>query len=437
MNEREMQDELERRLRGLNEALPEERGFTERVMMRIQAEEVSPAQEKDYRFWRWCMKGVIGIAASAVVGVAVWQLSVGSPRTAYAVEDIPQRMMGLKTLHLKGEVYSSDGMIAQTIELYVERPGRMRMNGVPIRTTGRGGAEEMGSMDVIVTPEGRMQIESGKKRVEKSPETAIDSELQTEQILQQNVQMLLGSGEDFKKVRSEKAGGILADVYESDVDLPGEKSRVEVFMNPATGLPVRSAIYSSRVGNSGKPEMVFDSIEPDAAIPAGTFAFDVPGDYDVVKGAGEVSSMIAEVNDAAFGVRFAIALDKKSALVCWRAYNVKRPGEDLGFLNEAGNKLVIRGNGGVAYEERLLRADETAAGYHWRWSLVKTERPARAWGNAMSMSMQVHGGTSSDAFMAVTVPAGELADVVERAQRVTLPEGGKGMTLKEIEEAGR
>ena len=180
--------------------------------------------------------------------------------------------------------------------------------------------------------------------------------------------------------------------------------------------------------------MVFDTIEPDAVIPEGTFKFDVPADYQVTQMPAEFSFMNAQVNDAQFGVRFAIALNKKSVLVCWRAYDVHRPAEDLTFFEEKGNQLVIRGNGGVEYQERLLRADETAEGFHWRWSLVTTEKPASAWANAISMSMRISGGTTSDAFMPVTLPKNELADVVERAQQVTLPAGEKGMTLKEIEE---
>ncbi len=143
--------------------------------------------------------------------------------------------------------------------------------------------------------------------------------------------------------------------------------------------------------------------------------------------------MSAQVNDAKFGVRFAIALDKKRMLVCWRMYNVKRPEEDLTFLEEKGNRLEIRGNGGVAYQEHLLRADESEEGFHWRWSLMTTERPASAWANAVSISMQVHGGSSGDALLPVVLPEKELAEVVEKAQRLTLPADGKPMTLQEIE----
>jgi outer membrane lipoprotein-sorting protein len=424
--------EMERRLRGLSAALREEGGFSERVMARIRVDAGSPHGEKGYRFWRLVMKGSLGIAASVVVGVAAWNLCVGTPRMAYGMEGVPERMMELKSLHLKGVAYGANGEAGPPLEVFVQQPGRMRVNGMPMRTMQDGKHETVSSLDMILTPTGMMVIDAAKKHVDVSPETEIEAQLQTEQMLQQQVKMLLGTGGDFKEIRKEKIGDVETEVCESKVNLGGEPSRVLVFMNPTTRLPMRSEMYSSRGGTKEHLEMVFTTIEPDAVIPQGTFDYTIPADYEVVKSDGAMG-MMGRVDSFVFGVRLAIALDQKTFLVCWRMYDSKDPGADLEIFDNPSNKLVIRGNEKVVYHERLLRADEAPEGFHWRWSLVSTEKPASAWGNAISMAMRTKGGECGDSFMPVALPARELAEVVEKVQMLTLPVGGKAMTLQEME----
>ncbi len=266
-------DEMERRLRELNAALPGESGFSERVMARIRGDADSPHGKKDTRFWRLVMKGSLGIAASVVVGVAVWHFGVDTPRMAYGVEDLPQRMLGLKSLHLKGLLYPPGGGEGMPVEMFAQRPGWLRINGMPTWTTENGKTTTLETTDTIVTPTERMEIDAQKKQVVVSPETELDAQLRTEQMLQQNMAMLLGTGENFKKVGKEKIGEIDADLYESKVELQGNRSRVEVFVNPATGLPVRSAVYGTMGNKAEMLEVRFDTIEPDAVIPAGAFTF--------------------------------------------------------------------------------------------------------------------------------------------------------------------
>src|ERR1017187_2083361 len=99
------QQQLEQQLHALNNSLPAAPNFTQQLMMRIQATNISPAQEKDNRLWRWCMKGSIGIAACLAVGLVAWHFGVDSPRIAYGIDDLPQKMLSLKSLHLKGTIY--------------------------------------------------------------------------------------------------------------------------------------------------------------------------------------------------------------------------------------------------------------------------------------------------------------------------------------------
>lgn len=415
------QDELDRRLKALNERLPVERGFDERVMARIRVDAITPHGEKDYQLWRFVMKGAIGIAASVVVGIAAWHFFVGEPRVAYGIDDLPQRMLALKSLHMKGMIYEQGGP-GQPMEIWAERPNHARFNGH------RG--NETASTDEIISPEGRITIDETKKIVVIANERPVDAKLDTEQWLQEMQMLLMPQQTGLSKVRVETVNGVKADIYESRQTAPGMSVRVEVALNPMNGLPLRCAMY--RTSPSGKeiPCLLFDVIEPNVAIPAETFVFHPPADYKVshVEFAGVNVSMAGTV---ACATRYAIPINSKAILLCWACYDTKNPTDDLNLGKDAGVEIINSKN--TPYQEHLLRADAAVEGYHWRWSLMTTEQPEAEFGRTLTVKTHAGAAKTTSTLMPVTLPPEELANVVEEAQRVTLPEGGKPMTLEEIQ----
>ena len=76
-------NQLSERLSRLGEALSAQPSVAEDVMRRIEPM-AKPARPGHYRLRRYIMKPTIAVAASVLMGVAVWFVLVGRPGTLYA-----------------------------------------------------------------------------------------------------------------------------------------------------------------------------------------------------------------------------------------------------------------------------------------------------------------------------------------------------------------
>ncbi len=350
-------------------------------MARIRVDAITPHGEKDYQLWRFVMKGVIGIAASVVVGIAAWHFFVGEPRMAYGVDDLPQRMLALKSLHMKGTIYEGGGP-GQPLEMWAERPDRVRVNGHRNET---GDATE--TTDEIISPEGGTTINETKKLVVITRELPVDTEFEAEELLQQMQALLMPQQTGLAKVREEMINSVKADVYESRQTMPGASVRVEIALNPANGLPLRSSMYMAPPSGTEVLMAMFDVIEPNVAIAPEIFVFHPPADYQVSH-VDPVPNM-SRAGKVACGTKYVISINRKAILLCWARYDTKNPGDDLNF-GTADERVDIMSGKNKPYQEHLLRADLAPEGFHWRWSLLTIDEPDDEFGRMLSV--QVHSG---------------------------------------------
>jgi hypothetical protein len=425
---------LEGRLRSLSGLVGEDPEFVQRVLDRIAAEAAPPRALRPTQLQRWIMRSVIGLAASLLLGAAVWStLLFVTPQVARAVNDIPQRLSSLNALHLKGVVHAPDG--PHPYELFVQRPDHCRVKGQICA-----GSKQYGSVkrcritDIIITAEHRITLDTSARTATIEPNTAEDATAQVTEILQNHLQLMFGASPSFTKLRSEALGSMQADVYESRVG----PLQIKLWFDPHSELPVKTAV--SRTA-PGKPEELlaeFDTIEANPVLDAAVFDAKVPEGFAVIRPTpATASNPEATYGGCSFGhlhisQRYNIALQQGDVLSCWCLYDDRRPGEDL-KLPDGNCKLAITSTTGIAYTEHLLHADATPKGYHWRWSLLHPTKPTEK--SPLAITWQAKDGNGSsgqNTVMPVVYRPEELAQRIESLQRQTLPAGGVPMTLELI-----
>ncbi|HTV46820.1 MAG TPA: sigma-70 family RNA polymerase sigma factor [Phycisphaerae bacterium] len=367
-------------------------------------------------------------AAPVLVTTPVNQASTMAPANIPKAwgSDIFQRILSLNSLDLKGVIYAPDGV--HPIELYAQQPDLCRIKGF-------NGSQ---STDVIITAEHVLTIDPVSKTATIEPENRSDAEYQVADILQNGVQMLFGGAQNFKQLRSETLSGIQTDVYQGQIPEQGE---IDVWVNPVTGLPVKTAFYQPDSKQPDQPIGEFDTIEFNPSIPAAVFAPKIPPDYtiiqskpiDAVSGGGLNGSSAFTYGNMHACIRYSIALGNGDVLMCWYLYDDRNPADDL-KLPDAKNTLTITSMTGVVYSEHLLHADVTPQGYHWRWSLL---RPAKSMENSATMisvmGKDASGSEGDDVISPVIFLPKDLPERVKSLQLLTLPAGYAPMTLSQIE----
>lgn len=427
--------DLEPQLLAANESLPADPDFSRRVLQRLEADTAPPAATARARSWRFPMKSFLGLAAAGLLTLAAWQLFVGPPRPAFALDEVPQKLLALQSLHLRGTLYASGGAdtTGSPFELFAKHPGQVRVNGVPVYRSEQGKTQLVQTFDTLITGNQQLQIDEKDKIIMQTAESDVECQLLVAQTLQQQLMLMFGARDtaDFKKTGSEKIGAVTADLYERKLTLSNASCRVNVWIDPATGLPIRTTLYQS--DNNGPESLVarFDTIEANAPLPPAAFTFTPPADFKVIQMTPDDPAG-ARANDVLFNVRFAIALDPTHSLICWRAYDTGHPADDLTLFSDPQIQLDIRGLQDAPIHERFLRADPSHAGFHWRWSLLTADAPAGQLADPVAMQVISRGSSTSTSFIPVTLPATDLPALLEKAQRLTLPPDQAPLTLKEI-----
>jgi hypothetical protein len=437
----ENRDPLEARLRALADAIPTDPGLAGRVVAQITAADVRPRSSRSVQLRRWIMRSAIGLAATAAVAAAVWSL-VGTPRPAFAVEDVIGRLRSLHSLHLKGVVAGGKYTGGpHPIEFFIREPDCMRFDGQTVNENGR-----IRILDLAYAPDRFTMIDHTKREVRTvqisppvdttAPRLPADLRSQVADQLQMFLQMMFGpdqSAGGFHRVRTEAINGTATDVYQCAVTDGGT---ITVWFNPATRLPVRTE-YGA---------VMFDTIEADPVIPDAVFHPAVPVGYAVaqVKRAPTTKSDAETcgscvVDSFHMGVTSLLTLPGGNLLVCWHLFDSRAPGDDL-RLPDAHARVTFTSSNRVTYTEQLLHADETPAGWHWRWSLLRpTTPPPQGAMTALTAALTRNdrGGGGFLTNLALAFPPDTLPAKVEALQQFTLPPGATPMTLEQIEAAGK
>jgi outer membrane lipoprotein-sorting protein len=330
------------------------------------------------------------LLAGCLLVSAIWLLVVpmGAPRHAYGLEDLPQLLLGVRSIHIRGTNYfprSTDKGIkapATPFESYIERPRRYR------RTYADNPAAGVRQMHIASDGQRHIVINDLDKTVVEGKEAPLAAEYAVEDMIQNSlVQKLLGgpTAAGFSRIRSEQLSGVTTDVYERKFQYPErpDRSRILVWLNPTTGFPLQAQHFSRWQDEPERMVSLCDKIEINVEPPAGAFDFTSPVGY-TIEHRNETSDKIGSTMSGSLGepgrqafhaLRFCFNIDGRAALICWARFNDLGKPRERDLEGPVGRSLEIAPTsslGDRTYANYFLRIDP-GKDFHWRWSLIVPE----------------------------------------------------------------
>jgi outer membrane lipoprotein-sorting protein len=400
----------------------------------------------------------LAAAACLLLAAVAWFFSpLGTPPSAYGLEDLPRRLREVRSIYIRGTNYfprrTANGIErpATPTETYLERPHRYRTSSADNPAAG------VRQMHVVSDGERHIEINDLDKTVVLGKEASLAAEYRVESMIQNGlVQQILGgpTAAGFRKVRSERLAGVTADVYQREFRYPqrSERSRILVWLNPADGLPLQVKHYSGWADEPESLVSLYDKIEIDGPPPEHAFDFTPPPGYNVEhrdQTPDEVGSKMsgAVVNDQTHqqsfhALRFCFNIDDRAALICWARFNDLGQPRERDLEGPLGRRLELAPTsplGDRTYANYFLRVD-AGKDFHWRWSLVIPEGDERTLGDGQLVFTVIEDdGIRTRGTMfgkPLRFEREALAKWIVDAQRLTLPAGtdvDEVFTLDEIE----
>jgi len=394
------------------------------------------------------MKTTMAMAASVLMGIAVWLGVTGGPAAkVYGIQDFAQLLQTAQSYHLKGWTYREQHQSDGTVKV-IKMPTEMYV-GWPIRYYTTWGSDNNGTMEMHYKAEDAeryIEVNLANKTCRTGRNVSFTAKAFVTACLEQQPKTLMREGSDYRLVRSESIAGASADVYEVVYPLAGgEQGRSAVWLNPATGLPVRMAFYRQKTGQPERPALEYDLVEVDAPPPAGMFSFEPPAGFEVIhedRGPESDGVSWSRINSIRLCVRFRYNIGDRGMLICWACYDPsKTPPVECDPQNPPGQPMqltigTIGSDSGRKFRMVPLRSDP-AKDFHWNWSLLLPADGKPIGHDQPSLTITNKGGsTGSWAGAWEHLSRQTLADFVVKAQRLTLPPDAPAdavLTLEQIE----
>jgi hypothetical protein len=333
----------------------------------------------------WLTYCVTAVAASLAIAAGLWFVFVGlNSRPVFALEGIRDRLLKIHSLHVTGWMYQTVVVDAQekrekfAFEHYEERPSRSW-------NTWYGFSPERVSTGYSAIDGSRqLHVSHTDKLATLGEGSQLATELSVERQLQNHwAQRIIGHSEtDYRLTGKEEVNGVRALRYECVREADGETTRTVVWLDPVTGLPVRSADY---VKIDGKEELVHfnERIETNVPPRPDMFSFQIPVGYALnqptkqhdnaneprgeafVPGSGSAGGRQAAIRDM-------FTIDERAVLVCWMNQPrsdapVRRPDEEQDTLKV---KLELTGPMGKRPCRQFPVRTQQDRDQVWHWALV-------------------------------------------------------------------
>lgn len=384
-------------------------------------------------------------AAGLLIAATAAFLSLSQGERAYGIEGLRERLLTIRSLHVKGWIYQQTktevgkATIAFPTEMFYERPYR---NFRTYYGFSFGEAEKLTqvtSSAIVDDGEKTMVIDNDKKTARLAPADKLSSELRIEQFLQQSLFEQIGKGNlgEFKQVGTEQIDKAMCDVYEHlDQRHEPMRFRQRIWLNPQDGLPVKFATYE--IEPTGEEVIFFEwteigiNVEP----PPEMFSFQVPEGYERIEANNPTPRGAALTTSSAgsstqwtnSGV--GLNIDGSAVLFCWSLKTTDKNGPQW---FQTPPEFSLKGVGKRPCEEITLRTDDNGE-QRWRWSLIVPRDRQPLGGSSLSMICRHAGNTTIGGATPLEFGHERLAEIVEAVQRRTLPENHDSAELWTLEE---
>ena len=326
----------------------------------------------------------MSVSACLAVALLLWiSMSGSDSHRVYALDGIEEKFLHIRSIHIKGTSYHTivvDGMDVEKaipVEMYAERPANDKPSRYfhawcGIEDDGNGVRVSLGSY--AADGERTFSLDETNKLATRGKSHPLSTELLLEHALQNQwlKQIVHGPSSNYRVTGTENVKGRKALRYESVEERDGDRTRNTIWLNVATGLPIRSAI--DKIDASGKEhrDLAYDTIDMNTPPPAAMFNFDPPEGYQFV----EEEGVKAEFNVASGGggndhtaVRYSFAIDRLAVLVYW--YHGIVGAEPTTPEQDPVQPVVeFRGPSGPRKCELLPIRAQLEADKLWRWSLA-------------------------------------------------------------------
>ena len=383
-------------------------------------------------FGPWRSKLTAAAVLFLAVTIGFYALWHGSERAAYALDDLPSRLLEIKSIYVTGWMSEPDstsghekGVPAKyPFKIFAERPDCYWYTWCGVSGPDATHKDVRVRSGYVVGKGTRLlSVSPSDKTAVETTVAAIQNELFTELFLQSQLpqQWLSGHLHDFVKTGTETVNHVLCDVYEHSSDKPESKNRL--WLDPKTGFPVKIAWYD--VNQTGQETLsgLFDHVEVNISAGATGLSFDPPKGYQVAKSkqmpiANPLSQPISSgsYGEVSLGVWHAFNIDDKAALLCW--YCEPRSGSRTGD-STIQPEFLLAGTRPCNHKEI---ASAIVDGRHWNWSLVWPQQPDERIGGDDYFSVIYRPKQGGSLFMAsspLRLREDRLKEILEEIQRIT------------------
>lgn len=392
---------------------------------------------------KWLRYSRLAVAALLLVAIGLLlSFGGGTPQTVYGMEHLAERLMTIRSLHLKGWIYQTitsengdEKLEKFPTELYAKRP-----NCIGYRSYGfsiPGGGKPSTVTSAYMASNGKETIvvsdDNREATIANVAGDAFYTELLVESFIQSSIasNFLQGPPEYYRKIRSEDFQGVFCDVYEyHQEEVPfAFEGRHLVWLNRLTGIPMKSE--SSTVDESGveklhRSEVIQVDVEP----PGSLFSFQAPQDYKLIKldakKAADLTMQGIKLSPYGeggsdtiwLGSWHSLNINERAVLVCWYQYDAKEGEKD--FFAREPTFEIYQGNQSRICREHTLSTNKVND-TQWRWSLILPEDKETIGECALRIKVTDDRTRTSQELKPLRFPPERLQDIILEAQRRTLP----------------
>lgn len=415
---------------------------------------VEPDRSNGWRSSR-TMYQRLTLAALLLIAVGLSTFYNWSPtQPAFGIENLAERLLTIRSIHLQGWIYqvitTEEGVEKAErfpTEMYARRPNcigyrsygfSLPGNGKPSTVTSGSTASD-GQRSITISHDTKTALTS------ETPGDAFYTELMVESQIQASLasRFLQGPLEQYRKVRSEEVEDVLCDLYEYKARQSHFGGKHRVWINPLTGLPVKSETYVI-VGDGNEELMMSETIAVNVEPPSSLFSFLVPDGYLETKLDNKKSAELTAAGVKLFPIGsggsdttwlatwHGLNIDNRAVLVCWSQYDTVEE-QKKWFAREPEFELSLGNQMRPCRVETLTNnsVDET----QWRWSLIFPEDGKPLGNDLLQFRVSDKRTQAEQELKPLRFPRKRLREIILEAQRRTLPDDSEQelFTLKQIE----